>query len=446
MHADGRQRRPVAASLPLLAGLVSQAITTYLVLVLAGRTLGAASFGPLSALYVLLTSIATGLFLPLEQEVARLRGDQRGRQVWDSSLLRRATRLALVGAAVAVAVVLVALPASLTLLGHSPWLVVDLCVALPAYAWCFSMRGELAGRRQLTRYGVQLGVEGGFRLVGTAALALAAVHSVGAYGALFAAAPWVAGGVSAIGWQRPDAAGPAAAPTRLLRPVGVLVLSCLASQLLINAGPLVVALLAGSTERARVGAFLAALVVVRVPVFLFTAVQPSFLPAIAEHSAADRRDAFVRLIGRVLGGAAGLALLSSAAAVALGPWLLRTFFAFRAAGSSISRWTFGEMTVSVGLFLGAAVLAQALLGRGRHTAPLVGWLAGLVGLTVGTVAGTSAVSRAGTGFLVGALTATVTLGAALWLDLRRWQPNREQLTPTAGTTAPYATPDIGFLA
>jgi O-antigen/teichoic acid export membrane protein/GT2 family glycosyltransferase len=422
VREEERRRRPIAQSLPLLAGLVSQAITTYLVLILAGRTLGAAAFGPLSALYVLLTSIATGLFLPLEQEIARLRGNQRGRGVWDAALFRRSTRLGLFGAAAAVAVVVLAFPTTLTILGHHVPLLVALCIALPGYAVCFAMRGELAGRRQLTRYGVQLGVEGAVRLAGTIVLVLAGVTTVGWYGAMFAGAPWVAAGVSAIGWQRPDGSATTEPSPPLARPVGLLVLSCLASQLLINAGPLVVALLAGPGERARVGAFLAALVVVRVPVFLFTAVQPSFLPAIAEYSAAGRRGAFVRLISRVLAAAAALVAVSSVAAVALGPWLLRTFFGFRQSVTNLSQWTFAEMTISVGLFLIAAVLAQALLGRGRHAATTVGWLIGLVGLAAGTAAGTGAVSRAGTGFLIGAMAATTALGVALWQDLRRWQP------------------------
>ena len=41
-----------AAALPLLAGLVTQAGTTYLVLVLAGRSLGPVGFAALSSLYL----------------------------------------------------------------------------------------------------------------------------------------------------------------------------------------------------------------------------------------------------------------------------------------------------------------------------------------------------------------------------------------------------------
>ena len=73
-----------------MVGLGTQALTTYLVLVMAGRALGPAGFAALSSLYFLVTSVATGLFTPLEQEVTRRRGVERARHSWDRTLTRRA--------------------------------------------------------------------------------------------------------------------------------------------------------------------------------------------------------------------------------------------------------------------------------------------------------------------------------------------------------------------
>ena len=99
-----------AASLPLLVGLVTQAGTTYLVLVMAGRSLGPVGFAALSSLYFLLTSVATGLFTPLEQEVTRRRGVERAVRTWDGTLTRRALTQGLAAAALAVALALAAYP------------------------------------------------------------------------------------------------------------------------------------------------------------------------------------------------------------------------------------------------------------------------------------------------------------------------------------------------
>jgi len=98
-------RGVVRHSGPLVAGLVVQAGTSYLTLILAGRLLGAAEFGGLSALYVLVTSLATGLFLPVEQEIARRRGRERAIGPTDPTLARRA---AILGLAATLALVFIA--------------------------------------------------------------------------------------------------------------------------------------------------------------------------------------------------------------------------------------------------------------------------------------------------------------------------------------------------
>jgi O-antigen/teichoic acid export membrane protein len=411
-----------------VAGLAIQSATTYVVLVVAGRALGSTKFGSLSALYVLIAGITAGLFLPLEQEIARRRGDERGRDRQDPDLMWRATRLGLYGSLAAVGLLLVAFPITSRLVGHEPQLVAALCVSIPGYACCFVTRGEFAGGRNFTRYGVQLAVEGASRFGAILILAAVGVHDVAWYGWCFAAAPWVALLVSTARWHPPVGLAHADSESGLTRAVGLLVVSCLASQLLVNAGPLVVALLARPSERGTVGVFLAALVIVRVPVILFTAVAPTFLPAMAEHSAADRREEFVALIRHVLFAAGVLVIASSAVAIGIGPFGLRLLFGFR---QHLNRWVFGEMTLSVGVFLIAMILGQSLLGRGRHAAATVGWLAGLVGLAIGTARGDTAVDRASAGFLAGALLATATLAAFLAQDLRSWRSD-PAITTTTG--------------
>lgn len=418
MVIESRRGSAAQSSIPLLFGLGIQALTTYLVLVIAGRSIGTAHFGALSALYVLITSIATGLFLPLEQEVARRRGDERGRTRWDPTLLGRAIRLGLMGASASTAVALGALPLTLDILGQQPQLVVALVVALPGYALCFATRGEMAGRGEFLRYGVQLSVEGLVRIGGAIALVIGGLHTASWYGWLFAIAPWCAVGVSSIGWRRAPGPGRRQRGGPLLAATGLLVASSLSSQLLINAGPLVVALLATESERGRIGVFLAALVVVRIPVFLFTAVAPSFLPAMAEHASADRYPAFVRLVRRVMGGCLVVVVVAGLFATAVGGPVERWLFGFQ---DELSRWTYFVLTLSVGLFVLATVFAQSLLGLGKHGNVALGWLTGLCGLTVGTALGNGAIGRASTGFLVGALLATAVMGALLVGALRRWR-------------------------
>jgi O-antigen/teichoic acid export membrane protein len=245
-------------------------------------------------------------------------------------------------------------------------------------------------------------------------------HSVAAVGWLFGLAPWIALGASLFARKAPRVADNVTIVRggKLVSALGWLLVSSVAAQLLVNAGPLVVQLLASPAERARAGAFLAALVMVRIPVFLFTAVQPSFLPAMATHAATDRKADFVRLVRRVLLTCLALTMVSTIVATALGGELVRFFFGFTQVVSSV---TFLAMGVSVGVYLSAMILAQSVLGRGKQSWTTIGWLTGLGALLVGTLFATGAVGKATSGFLSGAVAAACTFAVLLAIALRRWK-------------------------
>ena len=423
--------------MPLVAGLGVLAGTSYVTLVLAGRLLGAAAFAGISVLYVLVSSFATGLFLPFEQEIARRRGHERGSATFDPTLVRRAVLVSMIAAIAICLLAVAARPVSLRLLNGNWSLLGALCVALPGYACCFVSRGVFAGSRELWRYGLQLGVEGGFRLAGMLCLVVVGAHSVAAVGWLFAAAPWIALAASLVG-RAAHLPGPRVSIVlggSLVSALGLLLISSLAAQLLVNAGPVIVQLLATPAERARAGAFLAALVVVRIPVFLFTAVQPSFLPAMATHSAVDRKANFVKLTRRVLTTCLVLTVVSTVVAAALGPMLIRLLFGFR---DGVGAVTFLAMGVSVGLYLAAMIFAQALLGRGMHAWTTAGWLIGLAAMLAGTLLPGSAVGRATMGFLLGAVAAACIYAVLLATALRRW--------PSPGTINTGTQPGLPYSA
>jgi O-antigen/teichoic acid export membrane protein len=295
---------------------------------------------------------------------------------------------------------------------------------------CFVVRGGLSGRGRLYRYGALLSIEGGFRLVALVGLAAFGVRSVTAYGWLFGLAPWVAVGASVVGLRRHalagrETTGPAAP---LLAPLSLLLVSTLCAQLLIGAGPITGQLFAGSQQTAAAGAFLAALVVVRVPVFLFTAVQPSMLPAMAAHVAAGRVGAFRSLLGKVLAGMGLLAAVVTLVTTAVGPWGLRLLFG---PGFDLSWQTFFLTSLSVALFMTASVLGQAVLALGHHRLVALGWLVGLSGLAVGISLASDLVGRATLGLLIGAGAAMLTFAGLVVRSMRRWHPAADPaLAPT----------------
>ena len=60
-------------------GLVTFGVTSYAFLAIAARACGPERFASLSLLWLVTTALGAGLFLPLEQELARFLTDRRGR-------------------------------------------------------------------------------------------------------------------------------------------------------------------------------------------------------------------------------------------------------------------------------------------------------------------------------------------------------------------------------
>jgi O-antigen/teichoic acid export membrane protein len=406
-------------ALPVGVGLAVQAVTAYLTLIAAGRLVGAAEFGGLAALYVLLSTVPPGLFLPLEQEIARRRGRERTTGRRDPTLVRRAVVLGGSLSAVVLTVVAVLWTAAAGVLDGQPQLLAAFCLGLPGYALCHISRGVLAGAHRLRRYGAQLAVDSTFRLVGLLLLAALGVRSATAYGWLFGIAPFVGLAGSMIGFREPARETSPAQP--LAGPLAWLLTGSIATQLLIGAGPLTVQLFTDKADAARAGAFIAALVLVRLPLVLFSAVQPSMLPAMSADVAGGRQTAFTRRFTRVLAVMIALALLTTAGFSAAGPWGLALLF-----GSDfVLSWSvFLLMGLAVSLVLVAIVLGQVILALGAHRYVATGWLAGLGGLGVGLVLAHDALLRANLGLLVGGGAVALTFALLLPRALRRPQPGQ----------------------
>ncbi|HMC03302.1 MAG TPA: hypothetical protein VKI23_04200, partial [Cellulomonadaceae bacterium] len=143
----------------------------------------------------------------------------------------------------------------------------------------YLVRGTLSGSGRFLRYGSQLAIDGGAR-AGLAILVSAmGWGSIVSYGLVLVVAPLLAAvltlSAGALHWLRdsPTSTGPT--------PMAALVATTVASQLVANAGPLAIAILAGPAERAGAGSFVSAITVGRIPLFLFAAVQAAFLPTLS---------------------------------------------------------------------------------------------------------------------------------------------------------------------
>ncbi len=250
------------------------------------------------------------------------------------------------------------------MLGDQGWLLVAaLCLALPGYAAWFAVRGELAGQAQLTRYGVQLVARRREppRRCARAARGDRPTRLMAGFGLLFGLSPWLTLALTLPGWRlRPSDRAPVDREP-LTRPLVLLVVSALAAQLLINAGPLVVTLLAAPSESGTSPAS-------TWPCWSWSgsrcsssaAVQPGYLRALVGARRLRRHARRSSLLLRlVLAAVVATSAVLCVAATALAPPVVSWLFDF---DQQLSRSTCLLLTVSVGLFLVGVVLAQALLG------------------------------------------------------------------------------------
>ena len=190
-----------------------------------------------------------------------------------------------------------------TIAATSPWITASLFeghagvtaalfVGVVGYALCHLSRGIASGSARFRTYGAVLGIDSLVRIIACIVLWLAGVTNVWAYAATVAVSPLVAVGWV---WTRGELATDDGPPIELrdITPnLGWLLLGSIMSAALVNAGPLGVDVLAASSEAARVTAFGNGVILSRVPLFLFQAVQAALLPRLARLAARGDIDEF----------------------------------------------------------------------------------------------------------------------------------------------------------
>ena len=413
---------------PVAGGLVVLGITSYGFLVLAARSLGPERYAPLSVLWALAVLVGPAVFVPLEQELSRAIA---ARQVtgggWES-MVRKAF---LPGLAIVAILAMVAVAARGWLLSRvfddQPLLLVGLVLSVLGYFCEHLVRGALAGAGRFGPYGRVLATEGCLRLVGCMALAVAGVSSPGPYGLVLGATPMLAAFVGARGQAlfsprrtataagagdtraRKPADADAAGPT-LRKALGWLLAGSLFSQLLVNGAPVAVKLLASAAEKATVGRFVAALIVARIPLFLFASVQAAALPRLSGLAAAHRHEEFRAGVRRLLLLVGAFGLASTMGAAVAGPQAVQVLFGseFR-----LGRADLVYLAAASAFYMLAMTVGQALIALCAQARAAVAWSAGFVTFVVVVVVSPGLLLRAERGLLAGSMVAFAVMVARL---------------------------------
>ena len=396
-------------TVPVGAGLLVLGLGAYAHLAVAGHTLPVGAMAGLSVLWSIVYVLGLGVFLPVEQELIRQVAARTAAGEGAGGVVRRAAVLAAgLFAVIAVPAALAARPLARSLFGGDLTMVAVLGGAAVALAVGAVSRGILAGLGRFRAYGGQIAVDGGLRVVLAVTLGLLGVRSAVAFGLILTVSPLLAVAVTA-GWLRGALLPGSVAGWRAMGGrLGMLIVTMLLAQLIINAAVLSVRLLSPG-DPAAVGALLAAAVLARLPLFVFTAVQTSLLPGLAGAAAAGERARFRQLLGRGCAVVAILGIGGGVPTALLGPWLVRTLFGARPV---LGHGDFAWLAAGTLCYLLALVLGQAALALSRHHAQLLSWLAGVAVLAAVTLTPGEVTHRVVLGYAAGSFTVAVALAVA----------------------------------
>lgn len=456
-------------ALLVMGATVVTGVVTYVFLGIVSRGLAAlapdaatgdAAFDMFSVFWSVALVVGFGLFLPVEQELARL--GAHGRDV--PTAVRSALGLSAVVALAGVVVVAAASPLLLAT-GMPPGLVVAYALIAPVSALQFTARGAMVARGDVPAYSRVLLADSGLRVVLalTALLLLTAIDlpdAVAWFAAALLAAIAVAHAPVLLGLRGraprsaalgrtgvvdpaivaaegaavgPDGGAPSGSrdTTGIRRAYLALLGAGVCAQLLLNAGPVVIAALDRTVGTA--GAFQATFSVARVPLFMLVPLQGLIVPPLVAYVRRGETSALIRRMSLLAALIAGVGVVAGVVAALVGPWVIELVFG---AGRSLPAADVGILVLGVFAHVGLVIGTQALIATDRHRDSSIAWVIALVAAGVATAAlqaplgwATAIAAGFGAGSVIGWITALLRLRAVGTRHARPGRAHTSKETP-----------------
>ena len=406
------------------AGIAVGGLAAYGFLSLAYRQLTTVhSKVPYSAvfgLWVVVFTVTPGFFQPLEQEVGRALAHRRAQGIGGAPLVKRAATLGGVLALVAIVGSLVAVsPITDRAFHHNATLFVCLLIGIVVYYSTYIVRGALAGNARFGPYGTMLGAEGVVRLVATVVLVVVGSHAPGAFGLALVLPPVAAMAIGLWGQHGLLEPGPVAPYSELSTAIGYLLLGSVLCQALSYSSYIAAIALQTPAQANRVGDFAAGILIARIPILGFQAVQAALLPKLARLAGAGKEDEFRKALRQLVMIVLGVGVVGVLGGFAAGHTAGRLLFGTK---FTLGNGDVGLLAVGSGAFMFALTLAQALIALRSYAAAALSWLAGAAGCVVGALMSHELFLRSELSFGVGAVFAAVVMLACLAVRLRSGVP------------------------
>ncbi len=373
---------------------------------------GAEEFAPIASMWFAVFALAPGFFLPLEQELGRALSHRRATDDGGRPVVRKVVGLGAVLMGVVTLAILAVSPLIASSLFDGDWfMVIALIAAFAAYAPAHMARGVCSGSGRFREYAIVLGSDGLVRIVLCILLAVIGVTAAGAYGMAIAVSPLFAVAyVQRRGALRSEP-GPPAAWSEVTPNLGWLLLGSVCAAALLNAGPITASLLSSDAEAGLVTEFSYGVLLARIPLFLFQAVQAALLPRLSRQAARGEFDEFRAGLKRLMVIVLGVGVFGTAGAFVLGPLALRIVY-----DAELSGRTLAMLAASSACYMLALATAQAVIALRGHALVALGWAIGVAGFVLGAWLSSDQVFRR---IEVGLLVSSFAALAAFLLALRQ---------------------------
>lgn len=376
---------------------------------------GDKEFEPITSLWFTTFALAPGFFLPLEQELGRALAHRRAIGQGTRPVVRK---IVLLGAGLTALVVLVIAAASQlladSLFDGNMFMVLALVLAFSAYAPAHLARGICSGSGRFREYGIILASDGVVRIVLCIALAVVGITAAGAYGLAVAVSPLFAVGYVCIRGGLHTEDGPPASWIEVTPNLGWLLLGSIFAASLLNAGPIAASLLADDDQAALVTQFSYGVLLARIPLFLFQAVQAALLPRLSRLAARGELDEFRSGLKKLMYVVLVVGVVGTSGAFLLGPWVIEIVY-----DAELSGRTLALLTFSSACYMLALATALAVIALKGHALVALGWGIGAATFVVATYLGGEEVfRRIEIGLLASSIAAMVSFAIALRYKLQ----------------------------
>jgi hypothetical protein len=228
------------------------------------------------------------------------------------------------------------------------------------------------------------------------------------YALAVAISPIIAAGVVFARGETKTDDGPPATYAEITPNLGWLLLGTIMAAALVNAGPLGVDFLANVSDAEKVTAFGNGVLLSRVPLFLFQAVQAALLPRLARLAAKGDLEEFRHGFSLLLKVVAAVAVLGTVGSFLLGPPILTMVYE-----GGLDRRTLTLLALASGLYMLALAVSQGVIALQGHKFVAAGWLSAMIGfLAVTTFASDDLFLRVELGLVAGSTVALVVFSYA----------------------------------